>query len=146
MWIKAFVVRRMAHMLAIKLYTGNMVDRQLADYEWSLSNLQKCNQSPTRSCETQRQEHPNRSLKRGIPLDVLVPKGRLQRTPPLSPRESSIATPPVAQSEPAPGAFPPCTPSCSVSSRIPPSRVSKHALSAQSLVIALVQLAPCSAP
>lgn len=69
----------MAHMLAIKLYTGNMVDCQLPEYKWSLSDFQKLSWSSTRFCETQRPRHPKRSLRRGIPPDGLPRKGRAVR-------------------------------------------------------------------
>lgn len=50
----------MAHMLSIKLYTGNMVDCQLPEYKWSLSDFQKLRWSSTHSAATTPQQVPEK--------------------------------------------------------------------------------------
>jgi len=59
----------MAHMLAITLYTGNMVDCQLPEYERGLSDFLKLSWSSTHFHQTQQPQQPNRSPRREIPLD-----------------------------------------------------------------------------
>lgn len=136
--MKAFVVRQIAHMLAIKLCTGNMVDCQLPGHKRSFwlsetwLGLQIPLQNSGFTAAKQVSRIPWWAIGQEQAGSAHFPTGKalfLQQDPKLRLR-----------------AFPSCTPSHWVNPHILGSRVSKHTVPAQSLALAPVQLAPCSTP